>query len=398
MKIDTSYAQSLTDMAEFLQYLVSVYGLDLYKNKQMLTNLIADLYTGEERLKRLYRKAIIEDNLPLRVFELIDKTIEERKAILDAIAYQFAENNFYSNEIGKKVLSVFAKGISLQLSLIMQYDGTWLDEYGGKYSKDKKTLLFVNPDVTTYIILKGTRVISSDIFPDDDDGTIDVISRLVPSLINIIIPNSVINIDNGAFFDCSHLSNVVIPKSVTSVNDFTFSGCTSLTNIIIPNSVVSIGEEAFWGCTSLTNIIIPNSVVSIGERAFSGCTSLTNIVIPNSVVSIGEEAFSGCTSLTNIIISNSVVSIGEEAFSECYKLSQIKVDTQNKHFKSIENVLYTADLKILIRCSFDKKTFAILKGVTNIDDYSFSECHFLTNITIPSSVTNIGDFAFWNCI
>ena len=375
MKIDTSYAQSLTDMAEFLQYLVSVYGLDLYKNKQMLTNLIADLYTGEERLKRLYRKAIIEDNLPLRVFELIDKTIEERKAILDAIAYQFAENNFYSNEIGKKVLSVFAKGISLQLSLIMQYDGTWLDEYGGKYSKDKKTLLFVNPDVTTYIILKGTRVISSDIFPDDDDGTIDVISRLVPSLINIIIPNSVINIDNGAFFDCSHLSNVVIPKSVTSVNDFTFSGC-----------------------TSLTNIIIPNSVVSIGERAFSGCTSLTNIVIPNSVVSIGEEAFSGCTSLTNIIISNSVVSIGEEAFSECYKLSQIKVDTQNKHFKSIENVLYTADLKILIRCSFDKKTFAILKGVTNIDDYSFSECHFLTNITIPSSVTNIGDFAFWNCI
>ena len=143
MQIDTTHAQSLTDMTEFLQYLVSVYGNELYKNKRQLTNLIADLYTGEERLKRLYRKAIIEDNLSVRVFELTQKTAEERKALLEAIAYQFAEDNFYSYEIGQKFSYTFAEGINLLPIplLIKREDGTLLDRFGVIYSNDRRTLI-----------------------------------------------------------------------------------------------------------------------------------------------------------------------------------------------------------------------------------------------------------------
>lgn len=144
MQIDTTYIQYLTEMGEFLQYLVSVYGIELYKNKQKLVNLLMDLYVGDERLKRLYRKAIIEDDLSLRVLGLIDKTIEERKVILDAIAYRFAENNFYSYEIGQKVLFAFAEGINLQLSWQETYAGFWSDGCGGIYSEDKKTLLAID--------------------------------------------------------------------------------------------------------------------------------------------------------------------------------------------------------------------------------------------------------------
>lgn len=38
-----------------------------------------------------------------------------------------------------------------------------------------------------------------------------------------------------------------------------------------------------------------------------------------------------------------------------------------------------------------------LKGITNMKDYAFYECFYLTNITIPDSVTSIGIYAFYNC-
>ena len=88
-------------------------------------------------------------------------------------------------------------------------------------------------------------------------------------------------------------------------------------NYIIPNSVTNIGDAAFWGCSSLTNINIPNSVTNIGDYAFGECSSLTNINIPNSVTNIGDAAFWGCSSLTNINIPNSVTNIGNEVFEDC---------------------------------------------------------------------------------
>ena len=61
-------------------------------------------------------------------------------------------------------------------------------------------------------------------------------------------------------------------------------------NYIIPNSVTNIGDNAFYGCQSLTNINIPNSVTSIGNDAFGRCYSLTSINIPDGVTNIGHAA------------------------------------------------------------------------------------------------------------
>ena len=135
MQIDITHARTLTDMSAFLQYLVSIYGAELYKDKQRLYNLIADLYTGEERQKKLFRRAIMEDNMAQRVYELKNKTIGERKALADAIAYRFAENNYFSNEIGQKVTLAFVKGMNLLLEITLEQrcDGRWEDKQGNIY-------------------------------------------------------------------------------------------------------------------------------------------------------------------------------------------------------------------------------------------------------------------------
>ena len=117
---------------------------------------------------------------------------------------------------------------------------------------------------------------------------------------DLVIPNSVTNIGDYAFYGCSSLTSVTIPNSVTTIGYDAFYGCTGLTSITIPNSVTNIGDYAFYGCSSLTSVTIPNSVTEIGWRAFSGCSSLTSINIPNSVTSIGEGVFSGCSGLTDI--------------------------------------------------------------------------------------------------
>ncbi len=171
-------------------------------------------------------------------------------------------------------------------------------------------------------------------------------------LTSVTIGNSVTSIGSGAFCDCSGLkkvivkdiaawcgikfddsssnpllyaqhiysdedteiTNLIIPNSVTSIGDGAFHRCSGLTSVTIPNSVTSIGSGAFYYCSGLTSVTIPNSVTSIGESAFWGCSSLTSITIPNSVTSIGDDAFNGCSSLTSVTIGSGVTSIGNRAF------------------------------------------------------------------------------------
>ena len=134
-----------------------------------------------------------------------------------------------------------------------------VDEWGVKYSKDGRKLLKAPQNLDgTYSIKAGTKIICACAF------------EYCESLSNLIIPDSVTRIGNGAFIGCHSLTNIVIPDSVTSIGAWAFQYCTSLSSIVIPNSVTSIGNCAFEGCSSLSSLVLPDSVTSIGKRAFRG--------------------------------------------------------------------------------------------------------------------------------
>ena len=247
----------------------------------------------------------------------------------------------------------------------------------------------------------------------------------------VIIPNTVTRIGSAAFFGCNNLKDITIPNSVTSISSNAFQYTTFIdnfkddfvilgdhvlykyqgtnTNVVIPDGVKIIADYLFYCNTSLTDVTIPESVISIGDNAFYGCSGLTGLTIPNSVMNIGEDAFSNCTGLTDIIIPNSVTRISDGLFSDCSNLANIQFSDSIVEIGSSAFSGCTALTSIVIPeevTGILSKTFygctnltdiTIPNGVTLIGVQAFSECASLINITIPNSVTRIKDFAFEGC-
>ena len=163
------------------------------------------------------------------------------------------------------------------------------------------------------------------------------------SLSNINIPSSVVNMNGNPFFywngDLHNESKAFIYEHQVLFNkDKTtlIAYRSKEKNYIIPNSVTNIGDNAFYGCQSLTNINIPNSVTSIGNDAFGRCYSLTSINIPDGVTNIGHAAFYKCESLTSINIPDGVTNIGDYAFLFCKNiLPKIKFDIIQRFGKEV---------------------------------------------------------------
>ena len=116
------------------------------------------------------------------------------------------------------------------------------------------------------------------------DGTVGIAADAFAGCeaVEIVIPESVLYIGNGAFADCKLLSKITLPSALTSIGNRLFANCEALEEISIPASVTAIGEKAFLNCALLESIVIPEKVSSIGSKAFFGCDKLTSVSFENT--------------------------------------------------------------------------------------------------------------------
>ena len=209
---------------------------------------------------------------------------------------------------------------------------------------------------------------------------------------DVVVPNSITQIYEYAFFNNTSLLTVTILFNITSIPDYAFAGCSGLTKVTIPNSVTSIGNCAFRDCTGLTSITIPDSVTKIGDAAFYGCNGLTSITIPDGVTSIGSSAFFGCKGLTSITIPISVTSIGQIAFQGCNSLT-----TVNWNAKACTDVYQSTVNPLFGDCS-NLTTLNIGNNVESIPGYTFAGCSGLTTVNWNAKAcVNVGSFLFEDC-
>lgn len=132
-----------------------------------------------------------------------------------------------------------------------------------------------------------------------------------------------------------------------------------------------------------------------------------SIVIPSSVSIegrkyrvVGLSSFRGCRNINSIEIPKSVLTIDHNGglFTDCDSLESINVDEENPFFDSRDNCnsiiyKYNGSCRLVAGC----KASIIPDGVTDIMDYAFEGCRYLSSVVIPNSVKSIGGGAFAGC-
>ena len=207
------------------------------------------------------------------------------------------------------------------------------------------------------------------------------------------------------------------PVKAQQAPDFTYTtnnGTIAITSyvgsggaITIPSVIDGLPVTAVEHLTGdpgdVTSVTFPGSVTNISGGMFNG-SGLTGVTVDplNPVYSSldgvlfdkDQTIILACPrgKTGDFTIPNTVTNIPDGLFSDCFYLSGISVDPLNPFYSSVDGVLFDKGQTAIIQCPRGKTgTVTIPEGVGVIQDNAFFGCAQLTGLTIGSGVTNIGE-------
>jgi len=306
------------------------------------------------------------------------------------------------------------------------YDGTvnswaniFIDGLNSNPLQDGALIYFKDND--EYKLLSGKFELSSELTRINDYQFMGF------SFNELVIPKSVTEIGEKAFYNCKELEKVELSKGLNTIGEYAFANSgvqninlvstisyidqyafsnSMLTNITIPASIGYISPYTFEKCRHLQNVIIEEGIYEICEGAFSGCSLLFSVTFPKSLNTLGYDAFSGCENLDAALLKEtSVLNIPDYAFCNCKNLRLISFNENlesiastsfegcdNLDCKVYRNALYfgtdtnpyrwlvKARTKTIAECKVHPDCEKIFAG-------AFSSCNNLRRLVIPSSCT-----------
>lgn len=267
-------------------------------------------------------------------------------------------------------------------------------------------------------------------------------------LTEITVPDSVINIMDGAF-ENTPLKKAVIGKNVAYMESI-LVGCNQLEELTVP--FVGSNLNTGWNKSCLYQIFYRSS--SSNERpdakknqtyvpaslkkltvtntkkltidALRYCANLEQIILPEGLTEIGDCALEGCNNVLSFTLPSTVTTVTggtpfytDGGFVELYNLSALSVENIGGIRRNLLAVHTSATAPSIIQTVGDFK-FAVVDGVYTLvkyvgsdtaitlptleggKTYTIGNCAFygntsITAVTMPNGVTAIGEFAFRNC-
>lgn len=249
------------------------------------------------------------------------------------------------------------------------------------------------------------------------------------------IPNTVTIIKEEAFAVSSKLKEIVIPDNVETIESGAYTHAQKATVLKLGAKLKNIDPNAFHYLFHLkeiqlsaenknfaikdgilydkdihtmylspshredfTSYTVPNTVTEIAANALVANIYLKSITLPEGLKKIGTNAFLQCSALETLELPASLEVIEQVGtLKEMDALSEYRVAEGSKHFAAVNGILYSKDLKTLIRCPEDHPdslNIMIPKGTEKIGESAFEACKRVVGITIPESVTTIEGSAF----
>ncbi len=283
---------------------------------------------------------------------------------------------------------------------------------------------------------------------------------------SLTVKESVTSIGKYAFADCLNLEGkITLPNTVNQISEGLFKNCSLIDSVTLSDSVLCIDANAFGGCTNLKTINLPPSLHTIEQGAFDGCVNLEEIDIPWGLVNfdgaflnsnikrlrthwqvplpISETTFQGVdedqcllvvpansavnymtsdgwkifwnikevenefveklsftdSSVEEVCLSHWDVNLdGMIGLDELLRVNNLgSVFTANKEIRDFEELCYFSQLEIINEKAFSEctnlTTISIPASVTIIEARAFEYCT-LSSVEIPKTVTSIGNYAF----
>ena len=159
-------------------------------------------------------------------------------------------------------------------------------------------------DITLYAKWSGmfTTTVDGMVFNGTPEGvtlidyTGNILDVVIPEVVWGKIP--VTRVGEDAFYNSS-ITSIIIPATVISIEEYAFGLCYNLTTVTFASEsqLQTIGNYSFYYSLELLEINLPDTLTSIGQEAFINCSALKKVVLPVSLVNIGLDAFNNTSNL-----------------------------------------------------------------------------------------------------
>lgn len=221
------------------------------------------------------------------------------------------------------------------------------------------------------------------------------------------LPDSLRRIGLCAFRECESLEEIEVPEGVTEMGDSVFRGCESLERAILPDSLTEMGGSTFSDCFHLKEVRLPRGLEKISVSTFHSCISLPEVAVPEGVKLLDTSAFLGCAALQRVSLPEGLKSIERQCFEGCKKLMVLKVPYSVEFIGA--NAFYKSGLmnncpeeflvlgRILVKYMGNAENVVVPDGVSCVGDHAFGYCDGVKSVTLPDTVIEVQNYAFERC-
>ena len=199
------------------------------------------------------------------------------------------------------------------------------------------------------------------------------------SLNNFDMPNTTLSVGNSSFRYNSSLTNIHLSTSLNYIDEYAFGEC-GFSQITLPESLANIQAGAFINNEHLQEITLPERLQGLGSAAFENNSALASVTFKTAIetMTIGSNAFNQCPILNKVYITN------------LNSFAQTNFNNAKANPANTSQHIYDANGREIINV-------VLPKGTKYVNNNAFNGCAYIESIEMPATMDHVNDDIFYGC-